>query len=193
MESCCSDDTISPTTTTTTAISISYCTIDAIAPPCNTTIVSCPILSTKIVTTSIIKSSTSVMTCDAETSVSTKKPAPSTSHLVTYTIDQYSSFSTSGTSVPLRPVQCNSGFIISGVLGGLLLLSVIFNIALTIYVFIKWKTNSRHSSNIPYDALLKFSFAEIECLLIKKAITSKLLNQCCLTITNIFTLYHQSA
>ena len=29
---------------------MSYCTIDAIAPPCNTTIVSCPILRTKIVT-----------------------------------------------------------------------------------------------------------------------------------------------
>ena len=123
-------------------------------------------------------------------SVSARNSALSTSHLIPYTIDQYSSFSTSGIFVPLRPAECNSGFIIhvSGVLGGLLLLSVIFNIALTIYVFIKWKTNSRHSSNIPYDALLKIPFAVTEFLLINKAKTSKLLNQCCLTITNIFTL-----
>ena len=136
------------------------------------------IITSSISATVII--STSVMTCDAANSVSTRNSAPSTSHLIPHTTDQYSSFSTSGTSVPLRPVEYSSGFITSGVLGGLLLLSVIFNIALTIYVFIKWKTNSRHSSNIPYDALLKFPFAETECLLIKKAKTSKLLNQCCI-------------
>ena len=95
--------------------------------------------SSTVVTSTIIITTNSVAVNNASTDILVQ----TNSHSFAYTTTGHYSNSVSftGTSVPSSPVGGNSCFVTVGVIGGLLLVSVIFNITLTVYVFIKWKIN----------------------------------------------------